>query len=76
LLISWAAIRSFVKRLVGVRAADVGVVVEGVAHMTRLPELPVVVVETDRPRPIRVGVSAAEIKGIVLWSVKTLLTTS
>jgi hypothetical protein len=54
------------KRVVGVRAAGaVGVVVEGVAHMTRLQELLVAVVEADLPRSIRVGVSAAAIKGIV-----------
>ena len=64
------------KRSVGVRTAeDVGVV-DGVHHMTRLFELMSVLVEADRPRPIRVGVSAVETKGIVLWSVQLLLTTS
>jgi hypothetical protein len=65
------------KRPVGVRTAEaVGVVVDGVHHMTRLFELMSVLVEADRPRPIRVGVSAAETNSIVLWSVQLLLTTS
>ena len=53
-----------------------GVVVDGVDHMTRLLELLAVFVEADRTRPIRVGVSAAETNSIVLWSVQLLLTTS
>ncbi len=54
----------------------VDVVVDGVDHMTRLLELLTVLVEADRTRPIRVGGSASETKGIVLWSAQLLLTTS